>query len=88
MVDFLTTGSGVLYFGFPECPWCRILLPSLLQVAEDTNQTVYYYNPKEIRNSISLDETTGELVVEKETLPEYQILLDTMKDILPVYDGL
>ena len=25
----------VVYFGFPKCPWCRSVLPSLLDVSSD-----------------------------------------------------
>ena len=26
---FLEKGTGILFFGFPTCPWCRNLLPNL-----------------------------------------------------------
>ena len=26
-VTLLEKGTGILYMGFPECPWCRSLLP-------------------------------------------------------------
>lgn len=85
--DFFTNGDGIVYFGFPECPRCRRMLPILSQVAKDSNQAIYYYNPKDIRNVMVMDES-GNLVIEKETTPEYQFILDTMGDRLPAYSGL
>ena len=26
----LENGTGVVYFGFPECPWCRNMVPNLI----------------------------------------------------------
>lgn len=43
----LDHGTGVLYFSFPECPWCQRYITYLNTVAEETGVTVKYYN---IRN--------------------------------------
>lgn len=52
VIDLLNGGTGVLYFGFPGCPWCRNMLPVLFDVAEYNNiETVYYYNPSNIRKN-------------------------------------
>ena len=38
-------GTGVIYFGFPECPWCRNAAPVLLEAAEETAiEQIYYLN--------------------------------------------
>ena len=29
VIRVLKEGTGVIYFGFPSCPWCRTLLPVL-----------------------------------------------------------
>ncbi len=48
----LTSGTGVIYFGFPGCPWCRNIIPVLFEVAEENNvNTIYYANPREIKNN-------------------------------------
>ena len=31
--DILDKGTGVIYLGFPECPWCRNLVPVLVDSA-------------------------------------------------------
>jgi len=84
----LTEGTGIIYFGFPECPWCRNAVPVLLDSANDLEiEKIYYYNAHEIRDIKKLDEE-GKIVVEKEGTKEYKELIDLMYDELPVYDGL
>ena len=52
VIDLLNNGTGVLYFGFPGCPWCRNMLPVLFDVAKLNNvDTVYYFNPSNIRKN-------------------------------------
>ena len=35
--DILKNGTGVVYFGFNSCPWCRSLVETLLQSFDDNN---------------------------------------------------
>lgn len=52
VIDILTNGTGVIYFGFPGCPWCRNMIPVLFDVAGDNNiDTIYYFNPRDIRTN-------------------------------------
>lgn len=45
-------GTGVIYFGFPACPWCRNIIPVLFDVARENNiNTIYYLNPRELKNN-------------------------------------
>lgn len=53
--DFFNKGTGVIYFGFPGCPWCRNMLPVLINSAKQNNTQIYYFNPKEIRNADNQD---------------------------------
>ncbi len=47
--EILESGTGVIYFGFPGCPWCRNMLPILFQAAQKNNiDTIYYLNPREV----------------------------------------
>ena len=34
--------NGILYFGFPGCPWCQAVMPLLHQVAQETEVDVFY----------------------------------------------
>lgn len=52
LLEVINNGTGIIYLGFPECPWCRIALPVLLDVANDNNvEIIYYMNIKNIRDS-------------------------------------
>lgn len=56
VIDILTTSTGVIYFGFPGCPWCRNVIPVLFDVANANNiDTVYYFNPSDIRTNSDED---------------------------------
>lgn len=50
-IDFLENKTGIIYFGFPNCPWCRNIVPVLLSLAKDNNVTVYYFNPSDLRKN-------------------------------------
>lgn len=45
----LLEGTGILYLGFPTCPWCRNMVPILLEVAKENNLTVSYLNTRKVK---------------------------------------
>jgi len=52
ILDILKNKTGIIYFGFPECPWCRNAVPVLIDVAKDNNvENIYYLNIKNERDS-------------------------------------
>ena len=71
IMDILDGGSGVFFFGRPVCPWCRILYPTLLQVAIDKDIALYYYD-------IEYDRTAHN--------QNYITFLDRLHNYLPVDD--
>lgn len=86
--DVLTTKSGVIYFGFPECPWCRNAIEPLLEAASETNlKEIYYFNAYSIRDQKHLDED-GKIITDKEGTEEYKKLIELMYDNLGEYEGL
>lgn len=86
--NIITSGTGVIYFGFPECPWCRNAVPVLLEAAEDNGiDKVYYFNALDIRDKKHLDEN-GNIVVDDEGTKEYKELVELLYDYLDVYSGL
>lgn len=88
VVDLIKNDTAVIYFGFPECPWCRNAVPVLLDTAKELGiEKIYYYNALSIRDKKSLDES-GNIVVEEEGTKEYKELVELLYDYLPVYDGL
>jgi len=86
--ELLTEGTGVVYFGYPECPWCRTAVPMLLQAASNTGlENIYYFNAKEIKDIKELDKN-GKVVTKKEGTKEYYELLEILGDHFWAYDGL
>ena len=39
---FTEKGSGILYYGRTNCPWCQRAVPVLDEVAQETGVTIYY----------------------------------------------
>ena len=88
IIDILTSGTGVIYLGFPECPWCRNAVPVLLDSVSETGiETVYYFNALSIRDKKHLDEN-GNIVVDEKGTEEYKNLVNILYDYLGEYDGL
>lgn len=86
--QMINSGTGVIYFGFPECPWCRNVVPQLISVADEAGlDKIYYFNALEIRDVKSIDEN-GDVVVEKEGTEEYNKLIELLYDYLGEYEGL
>ena len=80
-------GTGVIYFGFPECPWCRNAIPVLLNAAKDSGvDKIYYLDNVDDRDTKALKD--GKVVTEKEGTSNYNKLLKKLGDKASVYDGL
>jgi len=85
--ELLENGSGVIYFGFPECPWCRNLVPVLLDASIEAGiDNIYYLNNKEDRDIKKLDDD-GNIIVEKEGTDNYFKLVEKLESVLESYEG-
>lgn len=52
IVDIIKGGSGIIYLGFPTCPWCKEATPVLNEVAKEKNvKEIFYFNHRDIRNN-------------------------------------
>ena len=52
ILKIMKNGTGVIYFGFPECPWCSAYVLYLNEVAKENNlDKIYYYNILEDRKN-------------------------------------
>lgn len=83
--QILESGTGVIYLGFPECPWCRNLVPVLLSAAKEVElDTLYYLNISEDRDLLLLDENK-DIITEKEGNKKYFELVSKLDQILDEY---
>ncbi len=68
IINILEHGTGVVYLGFPECPWCTAYVPYLNEVAKASGvDKVYYYNILNDR---------------KDNTDNYKKMVDILKDYL------
>lgn len=83
----LESGTGLIYFGFPECPWCRNAVPVLMKAAEETGiDKIYYLNNLKDRDIKSLK--NGKIKTEQEGTSNYKKLIKKLGKNASVYDGL
>ena len=72
IINILEHGTGVVYLGFPECPWCKEYVIYLNNVAKASEcEKVYYFNILNDR---------------KENTDNYQKIVNILKDYLPYDD--
>ena len=68
IINILKNGTGIVYLGFPECPWCQTYVKYLNDVAKDSAiEKIYYYNIRQDRN---------------DNTEEYQEIVSILKDYL------
>lgn len=68
IINILEKGTGIIYFGFPECPWCQEYIKYLDDISNKSNiKEVYYLNIFEIR---------------KNNTDEYKKIVNLLKDYL------
>ncbi len=68
IIQIMEKGTGVIYIGFPECPWCQAYLPMLDEVAKEIGLSkISYLNIKDDRS---------------DNTEEYQQLVELLKEHL------
>lgn len=89
VMNTIKKGTGVIYFGFPTCPWCRTMISSLTKVASEYTELkeILYFDARDIRDTKRIDET-GNIVTDKEGTAEYKELLSLLNEYLDEYSGL
>ena len=56
IINILEHGTGVVYLGFPECPWCQTYVKYLNEVAINIGvEKIYYFNILEDRTNNTED---------------------------------
>lgn len=43
VIDLLENGTGILYFGYNTCPWCRNIVSPLIDAAKNNDIDIIYY---------------------------------------------
>lgn len=74
IIEILTSGDKVIYFGWPECNWCRTMLPVLVNTLKKNSiDNFYYYNFKALR-------TAYEEGTNQEKVQIYEEIIDIIGD--------
>lgn len=85
VVELLGSKTGLIYMGFPDCPWCRTLLPVLFKTLDNMNiSKLYYLNIGSIRSTLVLNEQNQVEVKEKGSTGYYKIL-EKLDSVLEPY---
>lgn len=87
IIELLGGGTGIIYFGFPICPWCRNLVPVLADAAIEFGvEDILYRNVLEDRNLLEL--VDDEIVETRAGNPGYYEVLEILGFLPPAYPGL
>lgn len=69
IIDKLTKGTNVIYFGWSDCNWCRSIVPTLIDcLKENEIDTLYYYDFKDLRTSYENDTNKDKVNIYKEII--------------------
>lgn len=78
----------IVYFGFNKCPWCRSVLPSMIESAKKQNiDKIYYVDVLDIRDKYELDDN-HKAIKTKEGSEGYNKLLELLSSVLENYSPL
>jgi len=78
-------GTGVIFFGTPDCDWVRQLVPVMLDASLEVGLgRIYYLDNHEDRNTLVLEDN-GEVKLEKEGSEEYFQLLEKIDSVASHY---
>ncbi len=83
LVKLLESGTGVIYIGFPTCPWCRTLVPILTSLAEEKNEIIYYADISDIKSIFKVSK--GKVKQTKSGSKEYYRMLELLDEFLEDY---
>ena len=58
-MEACTLQDGILVLAYPTCPYCRNLMPELLDAAEATDTSLYYCTLDKYRDVYTYDAAAG-----------------------------
>lgn len=78
--------SFVVYFGFPECPWCRSMVEKMTEIANKNKiETIYVVDISTIRDILEYNKTNNTFSNVAIGTDDYFELLDKLDDVLEEY---
>ncbi len=84
ILDVLENGTGVIYFGFNSCPWCRSLVETLVETFDEAKlENLYYVDVKDIRSTFEVKKK--KVVNTKEGTEAYYGILEKLDEYLTEY---
>ncbi len=84
ILDVLENGTGVIYFGFNSCPWCRSMIETLLKTFDEEKlENLYYVDVKDIRSTYEVKKK--KLTETKKGTESYYKILDYLDEYLSEY---
>lgn len=81
IVETLESGTGLIYLGFPKCPWCRNAINVLQYVNIDE---ILYLDMTDKRDTYEM--VNGTLTKTKDASKEYYKMLELLDSILMDYE--
>ena len=79
IIDIIENGTGIIYFGYPEDPMCRNVIPVLLESASELGvEEIYYLKIKNEDSENQIESLTP-------SMEDYKTLFDALKDSLDNY---
>ena len=85
ILEIAESGTGLILFGFPQCPWCRQMTPLLIDVAlEKGIDVIHYIDMTTIRTTWALQDGTP--VMTDPGHPRYQDMLTAFESVIEPMD--
>lgn len=84
VIEILENGTGLIYFGYPNCPWCRGMLPTLLETVDcSCLDNLYYMDMTDVRDTYEIKNGKPNKV--KDGAKGYDKLLELLDEHLDEY---
>ena len=85
VLNILDHDTGVIYFGYSTCTWCKSMVSVLNDAAREAKvKEINYYDIKNDRDELVLNEN-NEIITEKQGTAFYRELLKELDDVLSPY---
>lgn len=80
LLKMLESGTGVIYFGSSSNDLCRLVVPTIIDVSNKYNESVYYFDISNMSSSFEVKE--GKVTKIKDGTKNYYKILELLEDYL------